>query len=224
MDETSLNFGVELRRARKEKKLSLRGVADALGISASLLSQVETGKTQPSVSTLYALVNHLGLSLDNVMTGQIPRVEKLSEAGQQKPSDIVQRSELNPKILMDNGVTWERLADGGSKVADPLLVTYPPGSASSMEGKLMRHVAKEYGYILTGELTLQLEFESLALRPGDSFCFDANRPHLFRNASESTVQGIWFVVGSKEASSYKSLEDLGHQPSSAVDVLRMMNR
>lgn len=224
MNETSFNVGVELRRAREAKKLSLRGVASAVGVSASLLSQVETGKTQPSVSTLYALVNHLGISLDNIMTGQIPKVAEVAEPGHQDPSDVVQRAGNNPKIVMDNGVTWERLSDGGSKVADPLLVTYPPGASSSMEGKLMRHVAMEYGYILTGSLQLQLEFETLILNPGDSFCFDATRPHLFKNDSNATVQGIWFVIGSKETSSYQSLEDLGHQPNSAVDVLRMMNR
>ena len=64
-----LAVGAELRRVRAEKKLSLRSVASAVGVSASLLSQVETGKTQPSVSTLYALVSHLGISLDGIMSG-----------------------------------------------------------------------------------------------------------------------------------------------------------
>ena len=61
------DVGSELRRVRESKKLSLRAVASSVGVSASLLSQVETGKTQPSVSTLYALVNHLGISLDGLM-------------------------------------------------------------------------------------------------------------------------------------------------------------
>jgi transcriptional regulator with XRE-family HTH domain len=65
------DIGDELRRVRVSRKLSLRSVATAVGVSASLLSQVETGKTQPSVSTLYALVNHLGISLDGLMKGQI---------------------------------------------------------------------------------------------------------------------------------------------------------
>ena len=55
------DIGARLRGARMQRGLSLRSVAQALGVSASLISQVETGKTQPSVSTLYALVNHLGV-------------------------------------------------------------------------------------------------------------------------------------------------------------------
>ncbi|HEX6365568.1 MAG TPA: helix-turn-helix transcriptional regulator, partial [Agromyces sp.] len=62
-----LDVGSELRRVRESQKLSLRTVASAVGVSASLLSQVETGKTQPSVSTLYALVNYLGMSLDGLL-------------------------------------------------------------------------------------------------------------------------------------------------------------
>ena len=54
-------------RRGPQRGLSLRSVAQALGVSASLISQVETGKTQPSVSTLYAMANHLGVSLDELL-------------------------------------------------------------------------------------------------------------------------------------------------------------
>ena len=225
----NLDVGAELRRVRESKKLSLRTVATAVGVSASLLSQVETGKTQPSVSTLYALVSHLGISLDGLMSGHgatgspVELVKTNSEGG------VLQRSADNPLIEMENGVLWERLADGGTNLADPLLVTYPPGSSSSIEGKMMRHSAMEYGYILEGQLELKLDFDTHILGPGDSFCFDAARPHLYKNQSGKTVRGIWFVIGSKQAS-YQTLSDLGHsdegearQANSAVDVLRMMD-
>ena len=69
------SLGERLREARLKRGLSLRSVAQALGVSASLISQVEIGKTQPSVATLYALANHLGVSLDEllgiVMTGEL---------------------------------------------------------------------------------------------------------------------------------------------------------
>ena len=47
--------------------MSLRELARRLHVSASLVSQIETGKAQPSVRTLYAIVNELGLSLDEVL-------------------------------------------------------------------------------------------------------------------------------------------------------------
>lgn len=220
-----LAVGAELRRVRAEKKLSLRSVASAVGVSASLLSQVETGKTQPSVSTLYALVSHLGISLDGIMSGtagpSTGPVEKVHTA-----NSVLQRGSDNPTIDMENGVTWERLAHGTANLADPLLVTYPPGSSSSLEGKLMRHAAQEYGYLLQGTLTLKLEFETIQINAGDSFSFDANRPHLFRNESSEPVKGIWFVVGTGDPKydlPETRLAD-GHNVASAVDVLRIMNQ
>lgn len=229
-----LEVGPELRRVRESRKLSLRNVASAVGVSASLLSQVETGKTQPSVSTLYALVNHLGISLDGLMgTKRIDshpprRAGATSSAGRFSDS-VVQRRDDNPLIEMENGVTWERLAVGESAVADPLIVTYAPGGSSSVEGKMMRHAALEYGCILEGRLTLRIDFESYELEPGDSFCFDANRPHLYTNQTDVPARGMWFVIGRREMA-YQTLADLGHGDeeeraraiTSAVDVLREM--
>jgi transcriptional regulator with XRE-family HTH domain len=232
-----LDVGSELRRVREARKLSLRAVATSVGVSASMLSQVETGKTQPSVSTLYALVNHLGISLDGLMgTASVgaltlglgtdggvgePDVARVSDS-------VVQRRADNPVIEMENGVTWERMAVGSTNIADPLIVTYPPKGSSSSEGKMTRHAALEYGVILEGQLTLRIDFEAYDLYPGDSFCFDANRPHLYINSSDEPARGIWFVIGRREMG-YQNLADLGHEHpgherniSSAVDVLEAM--
>lgn len=92
----------------------------------------------------------------------------------------------------------------------------------------MRHTALEYGVLIEGELTLKIDFEEYTLLPGDSFCFDANRPHLYQNNSTRTAKGIWFVIGRREMT-YKSLDDLGlttlieeRKIKSAVDVLKVM--
>lgn len=225
-----LDVGDELRRVRVSRKLSLRSVATEVGVSASLLSQVETGKTQPSVSTLYALVNHLGISLDGLMKGQI-QVDSTSGAGGYEDGHhgIVQRRSENPLIEMENGVAWERLADGGREDADPLMVTYEPGSSSSVDGKMMRHDALEYGVIIEGTLTLKIEKEVHEIYPGDSFSFDANRLHMYENNSAKPARGIWFVIGNKEDAN-QDLSNLGPSkvaaPSlpakSAVDVLNVM--
>lgn len=232
-----LDVGSELRRVRESRKLSLRNVASAVGVSASLLSQVETGKTQPSVSTLYALVNYLGISLDGLMgttragapsIGVANPVVEPASSGTRLSDAVVQRREDNPVIEMENGVTWERLAVGASSVADPLIVTYQPSASSSMEGKMMRHAGLEYGVLLEGRLTLRIDFDTYELEPGDSFCFDSGRPHLYVNQSDQPARGIWFVIGRRDTS-YQSLADLGHEHpgearpiASAVDVLHAM--
>ena len=205
--QMQLDIGRALRAAREANQLSLRSVASAVGVSPSLLSQVETGKAQPSVGTLYALVSHLGLSLDAMLRGDIEASPTITapttvaplptpDASERLPhGNAVQRGNENPIIEMQNGVTWERLAVGGFTFVDPLLVTYAPGASSGIDDKLMRHPGIEFGYMLDGELTLQLEFDTTTIAAGDSFCFNSERPHLFVNRSTAPAKGVWFVVG-----------------------------
>ena len=61
------DIGEQLRARRQELGLSLRQLAERLGVSASLISQIETGRANPSVSTLYQLVAELDVSLDELL-------------------------------------------------------------------------------------------------------------------------------------------------------------
>ena len=225
------NIGTRLREARLRQGISLRSVATSLGVSASLISQVETGKTQPSVSTLYALVSHLGISIDDLL-GVVPSAAGMPEPAilQGSPTvSTIQRSEDNAVLEMENGVKWERLAMGSDGPADALLVTYDPGASSSIEGKLMRHAGVEYAYLIEGELTLQLDFDTFVLKPGDSLHFDSVRPHLYSNRSDVIARGVWFVVGRRQQNLVMPSAPGAGQGSSgsplgsAVDVLRAMD-
>jgi transcriptional regulator with XRE-family HTH domain len=225
------NIGARLREARLERGMSLRSVAQELGVSASLISQVETGKTQPSVSTLWALVTHLGVSIDDLLgTGRlsVEADQAVAAIPQALSLPAIQHAADNPVLEMENGVRWERLAGSGGP-ADGLLVTYDPGASSSIEGKLMRHAGVEYAYLMEGELTLQLDFDTHVLRPGDSVHFDSVRPHLFSNHGTVPARGVWFVVGRRQQNSAMPSAGAdagrasGSSLSSAVDVLRAMD-
>ncbi len=233
------DIGGRLRAARLERGLSLRSVAQELGVSASLISQVETGKTQPSVSTLYAMVNHLGVSMDELMsvapkTSPAPGAPPLivGHGGVVQPA--VQRAGENPVLEMENGVRWERLAVGEGGPADALLVSYEPGATSSVEDRLMRHSGVEYALILEGEITLQLDFDIHVLGPGDSLQFDSVRPHQYSNRGTTVARGVWFVVGRRQHNQAMPAPagavapardtDTDGQLTSAVDVLQAMDR
>src|SRR5439155_25119207 len=60
-------MGERLRAARTARGLSLRELAGRLAVSPSLISQIETGRSNPSVSTLYAIVDELDVSLDELL-------------------------------------------------------------------------------------------------------------------------------------------------------------
>jgi transcriptional regulator with XRE-family HTH domain len=59
-------LGSKVRLARREAGLSLRELARQLSVSPSFLSQMENGKSQPSVATLYSLAQVLGVSIDEL--------------------------------------------------------------------------------------------------------------------------------------------------------------
>ncbi|MGW5378120.1 helix-turn-helix domain-containing protein [Nocardia sp. NPDC003999] len=225
-------IGSALRQARLEQKLSLRGLAAAAGISASQLSQIETGKSQPSVSTLYALVTHLGVSLDELLgIGQTrPDADRAAEPRRQS-TGVVQRAADNPVLEMANGVRWERLAVDPRADVDALLVTYQPGAASSVDRMMMRHQGTEYAYLLAGELTLLLDFDRHRIAAGDSLCFDSTRPHMYVNQGGEPATGVWFVSGRHNPGPSRTwvaeqLGEAGAQASprvtNAVDVLSLL--
>ena len=68
--DPSETLGGRLRQARLQANLSLREVARQLGVSASFVSQLENGKSQPSVATLYSLARLLGVSIDRLFDEQ----------------------------------------------------------------------------------------------------------------------------------------------------------
>ncbi|GAB3383658.1 hypothetical protein GCM10027360_66900 [Amycolatopsis echigonensis] len=224
-------IGPALREARLARNLSLRSVAAAAKISASLLSQVENGKSQPSVSTLYALVSHLGVSLDDLLGlggGRAVATPAERPPGEAS-SGVVQRAADNPVLEMASGVRWERLAVGSGTGADALLVTYEPGAASAADRKLMRHSGTEHAYLLSGELVLLLDFERHAIAAGDSLCFDSTRPHLYVNQGAEPARGIWFVTGRHELDHTQDwvAAQLGPagfaaSPSNAAEALEML--
>ncbi|WP_422758495.1 helix-turn-helix domain-containing protein [Paenarthrobacter sp. C1] len=217
---TEQSIGTRLRQARQARGVSLRSVALELGVSASLISQVETGKSKPSVATLYAFANLLGVSLDDVLglEGAAPQSRQTISAGNVPE---VQRAADNPSIEMENGVRWERLAGGVGGPAESLLVTYAPGASSSQDGRLMRHPGVEYAYVLEGVITLQLEDGIHELGPGDSLQFDSMRSHMFANRGTSVARGVWFVVGRHTSGNLPANDrDRGGSATSPVEVLQ----
>jgi transcriptional regulator with XRE-family HTH domain/quercetin dioxygenase-like cupin family protein len=62
-------IGQRIREERLRRGFNLRSLARAVNVSASHISQIETGKCRPSVSTLYAITTALGVSIDDIFDG-----------------------------------------------------------------------------------------------------------------------------------------------------------
>jgi transcriptional regulator with XRE-family HTH domain len=195
IEQTLEGIGDRLREERVKAGLSQRELARRLGLSASMISQLESGLSKPSVGALYAIVTELDLSLDRVIRGEDfaghrPAVVE----GDGEPSPLV-HPEDRQVIELASGVRWEELSASSEEGVDFLHATYEVGGASTPDESLMRHHGREYGYVMTGTLGIQIGFQEFVLNPGDSIAFDSTRPHRLYNRSDEPVHAIWFVVG-----------------------------
>jgi transcriptional regulator with XRE-family HTH domain len=173
-------------------------LAQQLSVSPSMISQIETGRASPSVSTLIAIANELDLSLDELLfddlrstAGDATLKRATGSAGQ----EIVQRLEGRQRVRLPSGVTLERLAPGSGSGTEFLYVTYEVGGASGHEEVLHNHAGHEWGLILEGKLQIKIGSDAYLLGPGDSISFDSTIPHRLSNPGDGVVRAVWFVIG-----------------------------
>src|SRR6266536_882844 len=160
----ALDLGARLRAERLRQGMSLREMARRLGVSASALSQIETGKAQPSVSKLFDIVNLLNTSLDGLLAGA-----------------PAQRAGAHEALELESGVHWRRLTAGSFPGVEFLHVTYAPGGCSSREGTFMRHAGQEFGVVQSGRLVVDVGCDSYELCADDSIIFPSTSPHRLGN-------------------------------------------
>jgi transcriptional regulator with XRE-family HTH domain len=202
------DVGPRLRAHREQAGLSLRELARRLGVSPSAISQIETGKSRPSVSTLYSIVTELGMSLDELFgapqtarpPAAPPAPARRTPRGQQPAERHVQRADSRAEIDLESGVRWERLTPGSDHDTDFLFVTYDVGGSSSEGNRSIRHSGHEYGLVLSGTLEVTVGFDHYVLGPGDSISFDSTVPHRLANLGDEPVRGVWVVVGRQDDS------------------------
>ena len=199
-------IGERLRRARTARGLSLRGLAERLRVSPSLISQVERGLAKPSVNTLYALASELEISLDELLfvdvrpglPGASPRAP-VRAPPQPPPTFVplrpVQRAGDRRSIRLASGVVWERLTTESMPNVDFLYVTYEVGGASSPEHEFQRHGGQEWGYVVSGRLGVTVGFDEHVLGAGDAIVLDSTTPHRLYNMGTEPVHAVWFVLG-----------------------------
>jgi transcriptional regulator with XRE-family HTH domain len=177
-------LGARIRAERERAGVSVRGLAARLGVSPSLVSQLERGLAQPSVATLWGIVTELGLSLDALFA--VPDGGEAAE----RPV-LVQRAGARQAIELDGGVRWERLSAAPDPDAAFAFVTYQPGGTSGTDHPPATHRGKEYGYVLSGRLAIEVGDETVELGPGDAVVLRSGTPHRFRAVGEEPVRAVW---------------------------------
>jgi transcriptional regulator with XRE-family HTH domain len=197
--------GPRLRALREERGLSLRELARRLALSPSSISQIETGKLQPSVRTLSAFVAEFGVTMDEVLFDPasppdgVPASVAEAVRSVAAPTVAVQCADGRPTVTVNPGVTWERLMFWPDEDVEFIEATYAPGGVSGPGGSLVRHSGQEFGHVISGTLHAVVGFDKFVLKAGDSITFPSSTPHRLGNEGSETARAIWVVRGRREA-------------------------
>jgi len=208
-------MGERLRAARTARGLSLRELAGRLAVSPSLISQIETGRSNPSVSTLYAIADELDVSLDELLFNDrrpadpmaVPARPDAPTRGTMTAAHPVQRGATRHRIRLASGVLWERLTTLSEPGIEFLRVTYEVGGASSPPDAFQRHAGHEWGYVLSGRLEVRIGFDEYVLEPGDAISINSSIPHRLATIGDEPAEAIWFVLGRAQFDAQTLIDD-----------------
>jgi transcriptional regulator with XRE-family HTH domain len=171
-------IGSRVRQLRNERGLTLQALAEMTGLSASLLSLVERGKTSPSIGTLVSIAHAFDVHMTDLMPGApAPAARPVLRYDEQRVYSTPEG--VNRRILRDDRVR-------GLEVA---LNEYGPGGRSA--DSLLHHGGYEYGVVIEGALTVEVDGESYDLGPGDSIAYDSSHPHRIVNNGTTEARAMW---------------------------------
>ncbi|MGE0210780.1 MAG: helix-turn-helix domain-containing protein [Parvibaculaceae bacterium] len=171
-------IGNRIREIRTGKGMKLQDLAESAGLSVSMLSLVERGKTSPSISTIICICSALDVHMGDL----------LAPAGRGK-SDPVSRRETQASYRTAEGVLRRILMDDRLNGVELAVNEYVAKSGSGPTP--VHHQGFEYGVVLEGELTVELDGETHRLKAGDLIAYDSSRDHRIWNYSGRKVRALW---------------------------------
>jgi transcriptional regulator with XRE-family HTH domain len=200
-----------LAERRRALGMSMSGLAREVGISPSMVSQIERGQTLPSVATLFAIVTALGADVDVFFEtshgegGRPPQASTPPSATTRstRPKERQKREDLyvvrkGDRATLDirGGVRWERLTPRSLETLDFLELVYAPGAESDPE--LYRHPGIEMVLVLEGAFRIHVGFEEYHLEAGDSIEFASSLPHRYVNPTDRVSRAVTVIMRDRD--------------------------
>ncbi len=175
-------IGRKLRQLRIRKSLSLAGLAAHTGLSAALLSKLETGKMVPTIPTLTRIALVFGVGLEHFFAGDRSACEVVHR-------DARIRLPLEASEPADT-VRFECLDyPAKDKLLDAYLAVFEGGVAAAGLPE-HQHDGVEFLYVMKGALELVHDGITHELKVGDSAYFKARMPHSYRRLSKTNCEVV----------------------------------
>ncbi|WP_321944277.1 helix-turn-helix domain-containing protein [Paraburkholderia tropica] len=183
-------LGEQLRMRRRTLKKSLQEVADACEISVSLLSQLERGMRSASVRTLSVLARELDTPVETLLHNTNVDRDRddnadgaLGRAGKHRRVDSgetgIHKEVLTPIAAAHGHLQlYKAVIEPGGSTGDTFFTTYS---------------GEQVGYIIEGQLELNVGDRLYRLNTGDSFCYDSSMPRRWRNPGQTETCVLWAV-------------------------------
>jgi transcriptional regulator with XRE-family HTH domain len=166
-----MDIGSSIRTIRKRKNITIAEICEETGLSQGFMSQVETNKTSPSITTLESIAKALNVPLAFLL---LKKEERMS---------VVRKDKRNVTTSGSERVKVEHLSS--TKSMRMMIVELPPGASTGPVPQA--HEGEEVHLLLKGKIYAEQGEDSCILQEGDSFSWNACTPHMVKNISEETA-------------------------------------
>ncbi len=180
MSNVSDSFGKEIRKVRKNKNLTLAEMAKKCGCSPSLLSQIETGALNPSLSTLKNICDALDMRISSLISN--------NNFNNNRTFSLM-KEEDRKTIITKGNVKFQLMSKGVNITFEYIRSEWPPGSSSGSEA--YTHEGEECALLLEGELEIEVNDTILTMKPGDTITIDSTAPHRVSNPGSKKAVALW---------------------------------
>ena len=170
---THPNIGKRLRELRLRQGLTIVKLASEVGVTSGLISQVENGTADPSLTTLRRISEVLRVPIFYFFIGTRP---------EPKVKSADERYLLS---ATDGLVEYEFISDPNEGQIEFTMVRAKQGGASG--DKQDHHSGREHTFVMKGRMVLEIESDVYELNAGDSVSFDSLKPHRWVNAGSTEL-------------------------------------
>lgn len=172
-----VNIGLEIKKLRTEKGITLKELSEKCELSVGFLSQLERGLTTIAVDSLERIAWVLEVHLTHFFDYPHKRKDKVLRSYEQEIIDIEEGSFI--KYSLSSNLENKQLV--------PRLIEILP---QRKEEKILsyKHEGEEFVYVLEGILTVYINGERNEVYPGDSVHMESNISHNWANYTNKKVK------------------------------------
>lgn len=177
-------MGKRIKQRREKLGFQVKELSVNIGVTSSLISQIERGKAYPSIVTLKKIAEALNTTVGDL----IGENENLGQHPLLKPNErrFVKKNKSGTSLYM---LSYH----DPTKQIEPYLIQF--GKNSNSKGIMTSNFpGQEFCFVLKGEFEAMINKHKYNLSEGDGFYFNSSHPHLFKNNSDTDAEILWIIT------------------------------